>query len=101
MAIVRYKSSEIPPMTQEDIDRIRAIKDEDIDYSDIPELTEDFFKNAMTLEEACLFRQKQREKQKALQNLFGRELAEWLLQNGKRYQSQLKEVLQQFALQHS
>ena len=51
MAIVRYKSSEIPPTTQEDIDRIRAIKDEDIDYSDIPKLTKDFCKNAKPLAE--------------------------------------------------
>ena len=55
MAIVRYKSSEIPPTTQEDIDRIRAIKDEDIDYSDIPKLTEDFWKNAMPVKELHAF----------------------------------------------
>ncbi|MBR5675338.1 MAG: hypothetical protein IKX14_02710 [Neisseriaceae bacterium] len=112
MAIVRYKSSEIPPTTQEDIDRIRAIKDEDIDYSDIPKLTEDFWKNAMTVEEAQAFRMELAkmeaeikamfaEDEKNIQGLFGRELVSWLVKHGKKYQTQLKEVLQQFALQHS
>ena len=33
-------------MKQDDIDRLRAMKDSDIDLSDIPELTEDFWKRA-------------------------------------------------------
>jgi len=33
-------------MKQNDIDKIRAIKDSDIDLSDIPELKEDFWKRA-------------------------------------------------------
>jgi len=31
---------------QDDIDRLRAMKDSEIDYSDIPELTEEFWKRA-------------------------------------------------------
>ncbi len=33
-------------MSKQRLDEIRAIKDEDIDYSDIPELDDDWFKNA-------------------------------------------------------
>ena len=79
MAIVRYKSSEIPPMTQEDIDRIRAIKDEDIDFSDIPQLTEEFWKNAMTFEEAHFFRKGLYRERELFQSLLGKQFVKWLL----------------------
>ena len=38
MKIVRYSSENVPKPTKEDLDRVDAIKDEDIDYSDIPEI---------------------------------------------------------------
>ena len=44
MAIVRYKASDIPSMTKEDAERIGAIRDEDIDFSDIPPLSDEFWK---------------------------------------------------------
>jgi hypothetical protein len=46
MVIVRYKASDIPSMTKEDAKRIGAIRDEDIDFSDIPPLSDEFWKNA-------------------------------------------------------
>ena len=45
--IVRYTSEELdmlPDLT--DWDRVRNMKDEDIDFSDIPELDEEWFKTA-------------------------------------------------------
>jgi uncharacterized protein (DUF4415 family) len=39
-----------PPLTEEQIRRLKKldnIRDEDIDFSDIPRLTDDFFKNAI------------------------------------------------------
>jgi hypothetical protein len=42
--MVRYKMGEVPEPSKKDWDRVRAIKDEDIDYSDIPEITD--FKNS-------------------------------------------------------
>jgi uncharacterized protein (DUF4415 family) len=38
--------NEIPPMSKERAKEIQVISDEDIDLSDIPELDEEFFKNA-------------------------------------------------------
>lgn len=38
-----------PPLTPEqiaDLEHLKYIRDEDIDFSDIPPLTDDFFKNA-------------------------------------------------------
>ena len=46
MSTVRKHDREIPPMTEERAKEIEAMSDEDIDFSDIPELDEAFFKNA-------------------------------------------------------
>jgi uncharacterized protein (DUF4415 family) len=48
MALVKYTldMDNPPKIPQEDLDRFDAIRDEDIDYSDIPELDEAFWKHA-------------------------------------------------------
>ncbi|WP_066122059.1 hypothetical protein [Geminocystis sp. NIES-3709] len=46
MTIITVKRSEIPPMTEERMKEIEAMSDEDIDYSDIPELDDEWFKKA-------------------------------------------------------
>ncbi|MBF2056924.1 MAG: hypothetical protein IGQ45_06815 [Cyanobacterium sp. T60_A2020_053] len=43
MTIITVNISEIPPMTEERMKEIMAMPDEDIDYSDIPELTDEWF----------------------------------------------------------
>ncbi|WP_017292818.1 hypothetical protein [Geminocystis herdmanii] len=50
MTIITVKRSEIPPKTPERIKEIMAIRDEDIDYSDIPELDEEWFKDAQLVD---------------------------------------------------
>jgi hypothetical protein len=46
MNILHKHSSEIEPMSETKAKEIEAISDEDIDFSDIPPLDEDFFKKA-------------------------------------------------------
>lgn len=46
MTIIRKQSDEIPPMNESRAKELEAMSDEDIDYSDIPPLDEEFFKNA-------------------------------------------------------
>ena len=47
MAIVRYTSEELDKMTDlTDWERLRNMTDEDIDYSDIPEMTDEEFAHA-------------------------------------------------------
>ena len=50
MAIITVNKKEIPPMTPERAREIMAIPDEEIDYSDIPELDEEWFKNAQLVD---------------------------------------------------
>jgi hypothetical protein len=38
MAMVNYTFETLPPVSKEEWERIDAIKDEDINYSDIPEM---------------------------------------------------------------
>ena len=46
MAKIRYRFDELPEVSAERIRRMTAIKDEDIDTSDMPELTEEFWEHA-------------------------------------------------------
>jgi uncharacterized protein (DUF4415 family) len=46
MSTVRKKMNEISPMSEERAKELLSMPDENIDFSDIPELNEDFFKNA-------------------------------------------------------
>jgi hypothetical protein len=50
MTIITVKRSEIPPMTEERMKEIEAMSDEDIDYSDIPELTDEWFRKAQLVD---------------------------------------------------
>ena len=50
MSMVRYKQGELPPLTEERKAELKALADmpdSGIDYSDIPPLTEEFWKNAV------------------------------------------------------
>lgn len=44
--IVTYKASQLPSVSADDIARLRAIEDEQIDFSDIPEISKEQWKNA-------------------------------------------------------
>jgi uncharacterized protein (DUF4415 family) len=45
--IVRVNLEDLPPISEERLREIEAIPDEDIDFSDIPELTEEDFAQAV------------------------------------------------------
>ena len=50
MSMVRYKQGELPPLTEERKAELKALADmpdSGIAYSDIPPLTEEFWKNAV------------------------------------------------------
>lgn len=50
MNMVRFKLDDLPPLTEERKAELKALSDmpdSEIDYSDIPPLTEEFWKNAV------------------------------------------------------
>lgn len=46
MTTIRKHIDKIPAMSQERVEEIKSMSNEDIDYSDIPPLDEEFFKKA-------------------------------------------------------
>lgn len=72
--------------------RFDAIKDDDIDYSDIPELTEEFFKNAVRASEF------QKDKTRVTMRL-DTDVLNWLKSGGKGYQTRANMILRA-AMEH-
>ena len=70
---------------------IKAIKEEDIDYSDIPELDETFWNNAV------LVRPNKKER---LTVRFDAEVVEWFKKQGRGYQTRMNTVLRSFYEAH-
>lgn len=71
--------------------QIKASKDEDIDCSDIPELDETFWKNALLVHP---------EKKERLTVRFDADMVEWFKNQGKGYQTKMNTVLRSFYEAH-
>ena len=85
--IVRYKMGEVPEPSKKDWDRVRAIKDEDIDYSDIPEITDfsgfhPYFKRKLY-----------KPIKKTVTCKLDADIIAWLKMGGKGYQTRLNSLL--------
>ncbi|NEQ69770.1 MAG: BrnA antitoxin family protein [Symploca sp. SIO2D2] len=95
MAIVRKEVdlNNLPKMTEEEKQRFDAIQDKDIDYSDIPELDNRFFKEAMLASEF------EKGKTRVTMRLDNDVLA-WLKSKGRGYQTRANMILLA-AMQHS
>ena len=70
---------------------IKAIKDKDIDYSDIPELDETFWKNAVLVHP---------ERKERLTVRFDAEMVAWFKKQGRGYQTRMNAVLKSFYEAH-
>lgn len=75
----------MPEPSKEALARIDAIREEDIDYSDIPELDDDFFKKA---------------KKSSVTVRLDSDMVEWFKSQGKGYQTRMNAVLRAFYEHH-
>jgi len=89
--MVRFKRSEIPDPTPEDLARIDAIRDEDIDCSDIPELTPQWFKQAV-------LNGFYKPVKVAASVKLDKDVLEWLKSEGPGYQTRMNEILRKAML---
>jgi uncharacterized protein (DUF4415 family) len=89
MGMVSYTFETLPPVSKEEWERIDAIKDEDIDYSDIPEI-----KDLSGLRPRQVRELKKPEKVPVSCNLDA-DIVEWLKQDGDGYQTRLNSILRQ------
>lgn len=92
MGIVRYNTDNLPKVAQEDLNKFDAVKEEAIDCSDIPELTETFWQNA---ERGKFYRPK---KQQITVNI-DEDVLDWLKADGKGYQTRLNAILRKTMLE--
>lgn len=84
-----YKKLDLPPISDEEIKRIQAIKDEEIDLSDMPEITDEQQKNAHFYYSKSLNLPK-----KDIHTMIDIDNLEWLQSCGKKgYQTRLNAVL--------
>lgn len=85
---VRVRLEDLPPVSAERLREIEAIRDEDIDFSDIPELDEDWFAKA----EWRNFN----EPKKQLTVRFDNDVVEFFKQGGRGYQTRMNAVLRAY-----
>ena len=95
MTTIRKHINEIPPMGGERAKEIESMSDEDIDYSDIPPLDEEFFKNAK------LVKRKLRTEQISIR--IDTEVLEWFKTHAKEkgYQTLINDVLRTYVKHNS
>jgi uncharacterized protein (DUF4415 family) len=90
--IVRHTSEELAEKRQRgesktDWDRVRKIKDKDIDYKDSPELDDSFFKRAVVAMPVT---------KKPITIRVEPEVLEWFRAKGPRYQTRINAVLKAY-----
>ena len=94
MSMVRYKQSELPPLTEERKAELRALAelpDSEIDYSDIPPLDETFWQNAV--------RNPFYKPTKASTTVrVDSDVLAWLKSQGKGYQTRMNAILREAML---
>ena len=95
MGMVSYTLDTLPPVDEEELDRLAAMKDEDIDCSDIPPL------ETLNLRPRPIVdRSMYRPVKVALTCRLDADIVAWLKQGGKGYQTRLNAILRQ-AMAHA
>ena len=87
MKIVRYSSENVPKPTKKDWDRVAAIKDEEIDCSDIPELKD------LSGFRPFIDRRMYKPIKIAVTCKLDADIVAWLKQSGKGYQTRMNSIL--------
>lgn len=95
MGIVKYTLDTLPETRQEDIKRMQAIKDKDIDFSDIPPLTDQFWANAKRIDQLY------RPQKKQVTVRIDADVLAWLKSGDEKgYQTRLNAILRNAMFQH-
>lgn len=94
MNTVRKHIDEIPPMSEERAEELKSMSDEDIDYSDIPPLDEEFFKKAKLVQ--------RKPKTEQISIRIDTEVLEWFRNHAteKGYQTLINDVLRTYVTHH-
>jgi uncharacterized protein (DUF4415 family) len=89
MKTVRYSSGNVPKPTRKDWNRLDSVKDEDIDCSDIPEITD--FSKFRPWEDRRMYKPIK----VTVTCKLDADIVAWLKREGKGYQTRLNAILRQ------
>ena len=89
MGISKYTLETLPTICKEDIAKVDAVKDEEIDYSEIPEVND--FTRFHPWEQRQMFKPVK----VAVTCKLDADIVAWLKQGGKGYQTRLNTILRQ------
>ena len=95
MSMVRFKQSELPALTEERkaaLKTLAARPESEVDYSDIPPLTDEFWDNAMR---GRFYRQTKTHASVRIDS----DVMLWLKSKGRGYQTRLNEILRKAMLE--
>lgn len=94
MNTARKHIDEIPPISKERAEELKSMTDEDIDYSDIPPLDEEFFKKAKLVQRKA--------KTEQISIRIDTEVLEWFRNHAteKGYQTLINDVLRTYVMHH-
>lgn len=91
MSTVRIKSEDLKPLTGDALDRIASIRDEDIDFSDIPPINPEQWKDAV--------RGKfYRPRKESISLRVDCDVLHWFRSKGPGYQTRMNQVLREAML---
>jgi len=101
MRMVTYWEGEVPEPTKEQEAEMRALAnrpDSEIDYSDIPPLTDDFW-NSAVLRKDLLNSRVYKPKKVSVTAMIDADIVEWLKRQGRGYQTRMNALLRDLMLQ--
>jgi uncharacterized protein (DUF4415 family) len=90
MGMVSYTFETLPPVSKEEWERIDTIKDEDIDYSEIPEM-----KDLSGLRPRQVRELKKKHEKVPFSCNLDADIVEWLKQDGDSSQNRLNSILRE------
>jgi len=98
MQIVKKTINDLPPLDEQRFDKLRAMKDDDIDTSDMPALTQEQL--ARFVPAKLLNRSLYRPVKIPVKINYDADVLEWFRSFGKGYQTRINTVLREYMLTH-
>ena len=99
MAIVKKTLNDLPPLDEERINKLKKMKDKDIDFSDMPALTQEQL--ARFVPAKLLNRSLYRPVKIPVKVNYDADVLEWFRSFGKGYQTRMNAALREYMLTHS
>jgi uncharacterized protein (DUF4415 family) len=98
MLIVERTINDLPPLDEQRFDKLRTMKDKDIDTSDMPALTQEQL--SMFVPAKLLNRSLYRPVKIPVKINYDADILEWFRSFGKGYQTKINSALREYMLAH-